>query len=185
LYYHAGLTATHNEAASPGRSRVYQQQPLSDLKLQIQTGNELSGQIVSVTPNVTDTIPEPVRGVVATEQVAPINEGRCPQSEPKDTHWLSGLRTWKVLNYCCFLLQCRDADSFDALRVRATSVPWVLDPSVYLPDCPYSVREDVYRIIPAFVFLVGACVSGTHALKPAVVSGRCDFPMVPCCAMLS
>jgi Reverse transcriptase (RNA-dependent DNA polymerase) len=61
------------------------------------------------------------------------------------------------------LLQCRDVDSFDALSVRDTCVPWVLDPHVSLLGCSASVVEDVCRIVAAFLYLIGASVSGTPA----------------------
>jgi hypothetical protein len=61
------------------------------------------------------------------------------------------------------LLRCCNVHSFDAPSVRATCVPWVLDPHAYLTQCSASVVEDGCRNISAFVYLVAAPVSGASA----------------------
>jgi hypothetical protein len=54
------------------------------------------------------------------------------------------------------LLRCCYVASFHALCVRETCVPWAPTPSVFLPDCPYRVCEDVHHNIAAFISMVGA-----------------------------
>jgi hypothetical protein len=98
------------------------------------------------------------------------------------------------------LLLAQHVDSFDADAVCTHCMPWVLDPSCFLQDCPLAVCAHVHSLVAAYVLLVGASVAdatvpvGQHefasglvhrsllplALPPASrVAGHCPPPFRP------
>ena len=77
-----------------------------------------------------------------------------------------------VLPAACCCVHARDVDLRDMAAVHRRCAQWVLDPLPFLAGCPPAMVSLAFRLLAAYVLLVGASVSAAAAPFPSLLPLR-------------